>query len=677
MNKVIYKCLSSLLIISFVFSVLISGTSPALAVTNLDLQTAGTYALLAYSGITNTGASIIVGDVGSNPTASITGFPPGLVTGTLHPSADAATGLAKTHLAAAYTSGMGQAVDINLSGQDLGGKTLVEGVYRFDADAGLTGTLILDAAGNPNAVWIFQIVGQLTTASASQVIMANNGYACNVYWLVGSSATLGTTTQFLGNIMAYSSITLNNGAILTGRALAQNGSITLNTNNVSVCAAPCPILTMTTVPAPPMIIGTTGAAYSVTFVASGGAPPYTYTKTPPLVPPGLTLNPATGVLSGVLGAVGSYNFTVTATDVNGCFVAKPYTIIINAGGCPPITLAPTSLPNGIVGTTYNQTITASGSAALPYTYALSVGSLPPTLLLNTTTGVLSGRLTRAGSYTFTIVAYDTNFCASSREYTIQATCPPITISPPPGLPGGSVGVAYNKVFTATGGTAPYTFTVISGRLPLGLTLDSTTGVLSGTPTTLGNFTFSIRATDSLGCFASTITGSDSQTTLTVYTLPINPNPTQQRRTGASESPSVSEAYVWCTRPDRLCVRDAYVQSSEVYANQPVTLFANVVNRCDQPDTYKVTLKVNGIVQETRNVSVGGSMAVPLQFTVTGKEPGMYNLDLNGEKANFLVIGEKNNTSSSSTIPPLVIVLIVGIIILAALIIIRQIRVSDN
>ena len=129
-----------------------------------------------------------------------------------------------------------------MTGQDLGGLTLTPGVYCFSSSAQLTGTLTLDAQGNPNAVFIFKIGSTLTTASNSSVVVINTGgnssIACNVFWQVGSSATLGTGTSFAGNILALTSITLNTGANVSGRVLARNGAVTLDTNNVTVCPPP-------------------------------------------------------------------------------------------------------------------------------------------------------------------------------------------------------------------------------------------------------------------------------------------------------------------------------------------------------------------------------------------------------------------------------------------------------
>ncbi len=203
------------------------------------LNTAQSFAILAGSTATNTGSTTITGDLGVSPGSAITGFPPGLVTGgTIH-AGDAAAAQAQNDVTAAYVDLAGRACNSDLTGQDLGGLTLTSGVYCFSSSAGLTGELVLDAQGDANAVFVFQIGSALTTASNSSVRMINGGQPCNVLWQVGSSATLGTGTSFVGNILALASITLTTGARLDGRALARNGAVTMDTNVVSTvwCSA--------------------------------------------------------------------------------------------------------------------------------------------------------------------------------------------------------------------------------------------------------------------------------------------------------------------------------------------------------------------------------------------------------------------------------------------------------
>jgi len=204
------------------------------------LGTAGAFAVLGGATVTNTGPSSLGGDLGVSPGSAITGFPPGSVTGATH-MADAVALQAQSDVTAAYTELAGRQCDVNLTGVDLGGLTLKQGVYCLSSSAQLTGRLILDAEDDPNALFIFQIGSALTTASNSSVVIVRSGGECRVFWQVGSSATLGTDTTFTGNILALTSITLATGASLDGRALAQNGAVTLDDNRVSPasCADAC------------------------------------------------------------------------------------------------------------------------------------------------------------------------------------------------------------------------------------------------------------------------------------------------------------------------------------------------------------------------------------------------------------------------------------------------------
>jgi hypothetical protein len=196
----------------------------------VDLATVSPFVVLGGQAVTNTGPSVLNGDLGVAPGTALTGFGlPAVVNGATHNN-DGVANQAKADLTTAYNVAAGQAVTANLSGTDLGNRTLTAGAYRYSSSAQLTGPLTLNAEGNPNAQFVFMIGSTLTTASASSVVLINGASACNVYWQVGSSATLGTTTAFQGNLMALTSISLNNGATVIGRMLARNGQVSLINN---------------------------------------------------------------------------------------------------------------------------------------------------------------------------------------------------------------------------------------------------------------------------------------------------------------------------------------------------------------------------------------------------------------------------------------------------------------
>ena len=196
----------------------------------VGLGTATSFAVLGGSTVTNTGPSVISGDLGVSPGTAVVGFPPGLViNGTIH-AADAVALQAQSDLTTAYNDVAGRTPAVDQSDPDVGGQTLVAGVYSTASAMSLSGTVTLDAQGDPAAVFIFQAGSTLITASNSTVALIGGATACQVFWQVGSSATLGTGTNFVGTVMALTSITMDTGANLQGRALARNGAVTLDTN---------------------------------------------------------------------------------------------------------------------------------------------------------------------------------------------------------------------------------------------------------------------------------------------------------------------------------------------------------------------------------------------------------------------------------------------------------------
>ncbi len=213
-------------------AILLATSSPAFAATTLNLGSASTYAIIAGSTITNTGSSVIHGDIGLSPGTSVTGFPPGIASGTIN-KANAASLAAQTAATGAYKVAAGATPASTVAAGTLGGTTLLPGNYH-NSTLALNGTLTLNGNGDSSAIFIFQSDSTLITASSSKVILENGAQACNVFWQVGSSATLGTTTNFSGTILALTSATLDTGATVDGRVLAQTGAVTLDSNTVTV-----------------------------------------------------------------------------------------------------------------------------------------------------------------------------------------------------------------------------------------------------------------------------------------------------------------------------------------------------------------------------------------------------------------------------------------------------------
>jgi Ice-binding-like len=217
----------------------------------VGLGTATPFAVLAGTTVTNTGPSVISGDLGVSPGSAVTGFPPGrVINGTQH-VADAVARQAQSGLTAGYLDAAGRTPATTVS-KDLGGQTLAPGVYKAAAAMSLTGTVTLK--GGPSAVFIFQAGSTLITASGSTVRLTGGAQACNVFWQVGSSATLGTHTTFTGSILALTSVAVQTGTTVAGRVLARNGAVTLDNNTITrpacVTASPSPSATPTATSSP-------------------------------------------------------------------------------------------------------------------------------------------------------------------------------------------------------------------------------------------------------------------------------------------------------------------------------------------------------------------------------------------------------------------------------------------
>jgi hypothetical protein len=383
----------------------------------ISLGTAQNFGVLGGSTVTNTGATTVNGNVGVSPGSSVTGFPPGTISGGAIHSNDAVAMQAQNDLTTAYNNIAATPCTVDLTGQDLGGLTLTPGVYCFSSTAQLTGALVLNALGNANALFLFKIGSALTTASASSVTVINNGgSSCNkVYWQIGSSATIGTGSAFTGDILALSSITLTTGANTNGRLLARNGAVTLDTNQVNTCGVSvCPIITVNPATLPN---GSVGTPYNQVVSASGGTSPYAFSVSSGALPTNLILNSSTGAITGTPTVSGTFVFTITATDASGCNGSRQYTITITSPGCPAIILNPTTLPPGVAFQFYSQSVTASGGTA-PYVYAVAGGALPTGLTINPATGLISGQPVQTGIFNVTIGATDSLGCQGSRAYTI-------------------------------------------------------------------------------------------------------------------------------------------------------------------------------------------------------------------------------------------------------------------
>ena len=253
--------------------------------------------------------------------------------------------------------------------------------------------------------------------------------------------------------------------------------------------------------------GEMGVAFSSALVASGGVPPYTYSVIAGALPPGLSLDPSSGDISGTTTTAGSFNYTANVVDSANTSVTVTCNLKVQPHlemNCPP------EVKGGMVGQPFSSTFVVHGGVA-PFTFTLVSGSLPPGLTLNSTTGVVSGIPTMAGSFTYAAQVMDSlgvvyNQHSGHCLIVITNSTTPILMC---AASTGQVGIAYSSALVASGGTPPYTFSIISGALPAGLSLNTSTGAITGTPTTAGTFNFTAQVVDSTGTAAGTATANCS------------------------------------------------------------------------------------------------------------------------------------------------------------------------
>ena len=313
----------------------------------VDLGTASTYGVLGASTVTNTGPTVVNGDIGVSPGSSITGFSVGNGTFT---GAENDNNTAAADAQGDLTTAFNDAASLTptTSGlTELNGLSLTPGVYSGGA-LSLAGGGALTLAGSATSVWVFQAASSLTIGSGSQIIITGGATSCNVFWEVGSSATLGTTAQFQGTILAKQSITADTGATIQGRLLANTAAVTLDSNTITVPGTCGATGTPVSSASPAITSGTPTAAtagtpYSFT-VTSTGTPAPTYTVTSGALPAGLTLNGTTGVISGTPTTPGSSTFTVTASNGVAPSVSAIYTVNTAAAAVVAAPVGSTALP---------------------------------------------------------------------------------------------------------------------------------------------------------------------------------------------------------------------------------------------------------------------------------------------------------------------------------------------
>ncbi|HYI93632.1 MAG TPA: DUF4082 domain-containing protein [Bryobacteraceae bacterium] len=357
----------------------------------------------------------------------------------------------------------------------------------------VTGNTSLTVQGTALAITTTTLSGGTVGTAYTGTLAASGGTSPYTWSLVsGSSLPAGLTLNAsTGGISGTP--TPSGTSIFTVRVTdsATPPATTTKSLSITIAAAPTPVsITTTALPE-----GTVGVAYSTTLAASSGTAPLTWSIVTGSLPSGLTLNPGTGVIAGTPTTAAPSAFTVRVTDSATPVATAEKTLSIAIAAAPvPLSITTTALPGATVGTAYSMTLVANGGTT-PYTWSLVSGTLPPGLTLNATTGSITGTPTSAVTRSLNIRVSDSATPAATANRTLSITIASALSITTATLPGGNVGAAYSTTIAASGGTAPRTWSVATGSLPAGLTLNASTGGIAGTPTAVGTSNFTIRVTD--------------------------------------------------------------------------------------------------------------------------------------------------------------------------------------
>ncbi len=481
-----------------------------------------TFTITATDSVGGTGARSYTVTVNPAVEVNPSSLPGGTV-GTAYSQTVSATGGSGAPYTFGVVGSLPAGLSLNASSGVISGTPTASGSSTFTISAtdtnGAVGTraytVTMNAAITVNPASL--PVGTVGT-SYSQNVTATGGTGSYTFSVTSGALPAGLSLNGSGLISGTPSAAGSSSVTIT----ATDGNGATGSRGYTLTVHPVLTVSPASLPA-----GTVGTAYSQTITASDGTGPYTFAVTSGALPAGLTLNAGSGVISGTPTSAGAASFTITGTDSNGAIGSRAYSVTVNAA----IAVNPASLPTGTIGTAYSQTITATGGTG-SYTFSLTAGALPTGLSLNASSGAITGAPSASGTSNFTVTATDGNSATGSRAYSITINAA-IAVNPV-SLPAGTVSAAYSQTVTATGGTGSYTFSVSSGTLPAGLSLNSGSGAITGTPTGAGSSSFTITATD-----GNSATGSRAYSVTINAAITVNPASLANGTVGSAYSQTVS------------------------------------------------------------------------------------------------------------------------------------------
>ena len=473
--------------------------SPAFASTpTVDLKSAATFSVVAGSYVTLATTSTVSGDAGA--VGAITKGNPDAVGGSTHANNDSVAQQAVMDMNAAYTDAAGRLNATAISGT-LDGQTFTAGLYHSVAAFALSAGAVvkLDGEDDPNAVFILRTNGAIVTGANGTVELIRGAQASNVFWVTPSYVTFGADTVFGGTLLASGYISFGAASQLNGRALSAS-YVSLASASINTAAVALAIATPSA-----GLAATVDSAYSLSVGATGGTGTKTYSIGSGTLPGTLSLSSTTGLISGTPTTAGTYDISVSVTDDIATVTTGSFTIVVDPAAVALAIATPSAGLAATVDSAYSLSVGATGGTGTK-TYSIGSGTLPGTLSLSSTTGLISGTPTTAGTYDISVSVTDDIATVTTGSFTIVVDPAAVALAiatPSAGL-AATVDSAYSLSVGATGGTGTKTYSIGSGTLPGTLSLSSTTGLISGTPTTAGTYDISVSVTDDI---ATVTTGS--------------------------------------------------------------------------------------------------------------------------------------------------------------------------